>query len=227
MSQPEDFDGYITPDGNLILLDDVDGMVSIISRRTENREEIVAMLWGLAGECADAGHNVAFAYFDKILALVDAPGAKAECLLAMGQAWERSGDHKAALETYSRAFEMPQEPDNVWYFLHNNLGYCLNLESRYQEAEAHCRAAIKIDPYRHNGHKNLGVALQGLGRYCDAAKSFIVAVIACPEDGRALGHLEDLVAAHRGILEQEPKLLEQLRECYQVAESTRGRPSHH
>ena len=140
MSQPKDFDGFITPDGELVSIEDVDRMLSILSRGTENRDKIVQALRGLAGICSEAGHySAAYGYCEKILDLVDAPGAKAKCLLAMGQSLEQSGDHKAALEVYSRAVELPQEPDLVWYFLHNNLGYCLNLEGRYQEAEMHCQ----------------------------------------------------------------------------------------
>jgi tetratricopeptide (TPR) repeat protein len=139
---------------------------------------------------------------------------KAEVLLSMGQTLERSGDHRAALHIYSRAFDLPQKPDLVWYFLNNNLGYCLNQEGRYQEADKHCHAAIEIDPKRHNAYKNLGLALQGLGRYSEAAESLMAAAIACPEYGRAHGNLEDLIAAHPEILEQDPGLLERLRICY-------------
>jgi len=225
MSQPANFNGFITPDGELVSIEDVDSMLSILSKRTENRDEIVAMIWEFARECSEAGRfAAACGYFEKILTLVDTPGAKAKCLLAMGQARERSGDHKAALEAYSRAAELPQERDPVWYFLHNNLGYCFNLESRYQEAETHCRAAIEIDPERHNAHKNLGIALQGQGRYSEAARSFMVAVIARPQDGRALEHLEELIAAHPEILEQEPDLLDLRWKCYGVVQKTHGKP---
>jgi len=225
MNQPEDFDGFITPEGELVSIEDVDGMLCVLSKRTENRDEIVQALWKLAGECADSGHFAAASgYCEKILALVDTTGEKAECLLAMGQARERSGDHKAALEAYSRAVELPQEPDLVWYFLHNNYGYCLNLESRYQEAEVHCRAAIEIDPERYNAYKNLGIALQGLGRFPEAARSFILATMACPADGRALGHLEDLIASYPEIIEQEPDLLGLRQKCPEAVQKIRGEP---
>jgi hypothetical protein len=88
----------------------------------------------------------------------------------------------------------------------------------------HCRAAIGIDPGRQNGHKNLGVALQGQGRYCDAARSFILATMACPQDGRALGLLEELVAAQPEILEQEHELLDLRLRCHEVAGTIRGKP---
>lgn len=224
MSQAEDFNGFITPEGELLSIKDVDQMLSVLTKLTENRDEIVQMLWRLAGECSDQGHfNAAYGYCEKILALVDTTGEKAELLLTMGQAREKSGNHKAALETYSRALELPQEPNLVWYFLHNNLAYCLNQEGLRQEAEMHSRAAIKIDPKRYNAHKNLGIALQGLGRYPDAARSFIVATMAYPQDARAFAHLEDLVAAHGEILEREQDLLEPLRKCYEMVESTRGK----
>jgi tetratricopeptide (TPR) repeat protein len=142
----------------------------------------------------------------------------------MGQAQERSGDCKAALETYARAFELPQERNIVWYFLNNNRGYCLSLDGRYQEAEMHCRAAIEIARERPNAHKNLGLALQGQGRYSEAARSFILATMACPEDARALGHLEDLIAAHGEILKHEPDLLELRQKCHEMAQRVRGKP---
>jgi tetratricopeptide (TPR) repeat protein len=227
MSEEIQFDGFVAPDGELVSIKDVDRMLSLISRRTENRDEIVQALWTLAEECSEGGYlDAATAYFEKILILADEPGEKAACLLAMGQAYERARNFHAALEVYFRAFEFPQEPGPVWYFLNNNIGYCLNIEGRYQEAEEHCRAAIKINPDRSNAHKNLGISLRGQGRNAEAAKSFMAAIMACPEDGRALQCLEELFAAQPQpeILEQEPGLLEQLRKCYKAVESVRGKP---
>jgi hypothetical protein len=83
MSQPKDFDGFITPDGELISIEDADGMLSFLSGRTENLAEIVQALSELAEECAAAGLFVAACgYYQKIIALVDSPGEKAECLLS-------------------------------------------------------------------------------------------------------------------------------------------------
>jgi hypothetical protein len=57
-----------------------------------------------------------------------------------------------------------------------------------------CRAAVAIDPRRRNAHKNLGVALQGLGRYAEAARSYLRAADICPADTRALRLLQALIA---------------------------------
>ncbi len=226
MSQLEQFDGFITSQGKLVSIKDADRMFSILVNNSESVEIIKEMLQALASECVDNGYfKTACAYIDKILSLADTPNEKARCLLSMGQVLEQANDHCHALEIYQKAFDLPQESNETWYFLNNNLAFCLNQASRHHEAEGHCHTAIKINPHRHNAHKNLGIALQGLGRFPEAARSFILATMACPQDGRALGHLEDLIAAHGGILEQEPDLLEQLRRCYKVVDSTRGNPS--
>lgn len=214
--------GFITRNGEVVPLENTDRVIAILCGHTENQDRIVKVLWTLAEECGELGKlSAACAYYEMIIILAETPAEKAEVLLDMGQMCERLGDNRAALEVYSRAFELPQETNPVWYFLHNNLGYCLNQEGRYMEAEKHCRAAITIDPRRHNAHKNLGIALQAQGRYSEAAKSLMDSVIACPEDSRALGHLEDLIATHPEILEQEPDLIPLRLKCHEVAQKTR------
>jgi tetratricopeptide (TPR) repeat protein len=193
----ENFDGFMTPDGKVISIHDVDKMFAYLAKRHDDASEIARTLWAFAEECAEEGHlGTAYNYWDRILSLVEGPAQRAHCLLSMGQVRELSRDYDAAAETYARAFELEQEPDIVWYFLNNNLGYCLNQLGRHKEAAGYCRAAIRIDKRRHNAHKNLGVALQGLTRYAEAAKSYLRAAKACPEDERALGHMMDLVTTH-------------------------------
>jgi tetratricopeptide (TPR) repeat protein len=141
----------------------------------------------------------------------------------MGQARENSRNYKAAVEVYSRAFELPQEKNEIWYFLNNNLAYCLNQERLYMQAQKHCRVAIEIDSQRHNAHKNLGIALQGEKHYADAAMSFICATRLCPADGRALGLLENLLFNHSEVLENDPDLLVQLNECHEAVNGAHRR----
>lgn len=221
----ENFDGFITPEGELIAIDDVEGMLAFFAGRAENRCEVIEALESLAYECAAEGRvATACSYFEKILDLVDSPEGTAWSLLAMGQMLERSGEHRAALEAYSRAFELPPGHDLVWYYLNNNLGYCLNWFGRYQEAEAYCRAAIEIDPDRFNAHKNLGIALAGQGRHAEAARSLMVAARACPEDGRALDRLGQLLAEHPEIVEQDPDLALELEPFCRALQSGRAFP---
>ena len=137
---------------------------------------------------------------------------------------EQAGDYRSALEAYLRAFELPQKSNGVWYYLNNNTAYCLNQTGQYQEAEKYCRAAIEIDPNRHNAYKNLGIALQNQGQYADAAKNFIRAAKMAPTDTRALAHLEDLIAANHGeILKEIPDLLAQLHNCHVAVQGLKGK----
>jgi tetratricopeptide (TPR) repeat protein len=95
---------------------------------------------------------------------------------------------------------------------------------RHAEAEKYCRAAIEINPVAYNAHKNLGVALQGLGRYADAARSYVKAIDAFPYDRRALDHLDKLLAAHTEILDEIPKLLLRRLRSHKAAQSAEGMP---
>lgn len=100
--------------------------------------------------------------------------------------------------------ETSRRDDEYWYWLHNNHAYCLAMLERFAEAEPMAREAIRIDPDRHNAHKNLGLALMGQGRLLEAAESFGRARDIRPADGRAAEYLamveRRLVAAAGGRL---------------------------
>jgi tetratricopeptide (TPR) repeat protein len=127
------------------------------------------------------------------------PEKLAACYLAMGQLMEKTRDFLLATRFYRQAFTLEPSDSQNWYFINNNLGFCLNILGQYREAEAYCRAAIEIDPDRPNAYKNLGLSLQGQERYVQAAAAFVQAVQANASDPRALAHLEALFAEHREI----------------------------
>ncbi len=124
-------------------------------------------------------------------------------------------------------FSLPQAKDDVWYFLNNNLAYCLNAEGNHNKAETHCRAAIRINSKRHNAHKNLGIALESQGRYADAARSYIRAARLCPQDTRAAALLERLIDAHTEKFVRISKLRAQLDKLRQQLNSGRGNSQSH
>ena len=113
---------------------------------------------------------------------------------------EKQGRYAEAEFLYERALaararllggEHPDTLDSV-----NNLANLYKRQGRYAEAEARCRAALQVDPDRHNAHKNLGIALEGQGRLAEAVPAYLAAVWRCPEDPRSLRHLEALLAQH-------------------------------
>ena len=220
--QDEEFDGFMTRDGELISIRDTDRL-SAIFLRTSDVETAVATLWQLATECLGSGYyEAACKYIEKILPLVDTPIEKAECFLRMGTALENMREFAAAEEMYSQAFDLPQEPSSTWYFLNNNRAFCLNQVGLHEKAEKYCRAAIQIEPNWHNAHKNLGVALAQLGRLEEAAQTLIRATKLCPEDPRALSHLDELFAAHREIAEQVPDFPAHLHACHELVQNAHG-----
>jgi tetratricopeptide (TPR) repeat protein len=147
---------------------------------------------------------------------------KASACLSAGQLMEFSNDYEAALECYTRAFSLEPGANSVWYFLHNNLGYCLNHFGRYVEAEVYCRQSIAIEGQRHNGYKNLGVALAGQSHYPAAARAYIIAVAVCPADPRALHALEQLFVEHPEVEDKIPDIFARIEECRKAVEDALG-----
>jgi tetratricopeptide (TPR) repeat protein len=177
-------------------------------------------------DCLNAGYlDAAGWYAGKIPALLDSPNEKAECFLMIGRIMEELRKYPEAQEAYAGAFDLKQEPNETWYFLNNNRGYCLNQNGRHQEAEAYCRAAIEILPKRHNAYKNLGIALTHLGRYGEAVENLVAATKLFPEDSRALTHLNELFASHREIAHEIPDLPAQLLECHEIVQGAQGKSS--
>jgi tetratricopeptide (TPR) repeat protein len=216
-------DGFITPDGEKVSLKDTERLSAIFLKTTQ-LHRAVECLWNLVTQCMDAGYfGAAFKYIEKIVPLVDSPDHKAKCFLKMGQAMEHLEDYASALEAYARAFDLPRQRDTTWYFLNNNRAYCLNQLGCHEAADKFCRAAIAIEPRRHNAHKNLGIALSHLGRYADAAKCFVRATKLCPTDVRALAHLDELFAHHKEILGQIRNFPEQFIKCHELVRHAKGR----
>ena len=155
----------------------------------------------------------AHAILEGMLAAISEPEVRAQVVLAMGQNFEGVGDFVAAAETYARGVALEPEDSRTWYLLNNNLGYSLNQLGRHAEAEKWCRAAIQVDPERHNAYKNLGVACSALGRYAEAVRCYITATDRCIRDPRAFGLLVELLREHPEIVERSPELVPEIERC--------------
>jgi len=150
--------------------------------------------------------------------------ARTEMYFFMGQAMEHANDFESATRFYLVAFELSPRNASYQYFIRNNIGFSLNQLHRFVDAESFLREAIDIDPDRANGHKNLGLSLEGQRRYAEAARSFIAAVQANASDSRALKHLEELAKRQRELYTEIPDLSYQINMCRQaVAFASNGR----
>jgi len=59
---------------------------------------------------------------------------------------EQARDYDAAIGFYREALAREPVQTPTWYFIQNNLGYCLVTQGKPAEAEIYCRKAIEIDP---------------------------------------------------------------------------------
>jgi tetratricopeptide (TPR) repeat protein len=153
-----------------------------------------------------------------LLAATDSPEKKAHLYLSMGCLMEQIKDYESAIKYYSEALSLEPTNDRTWYYINNNLAYCLNHFGRHADAERYCRVAININPDQYNAHKNLGISLEGQGQFADATHSYVTAVHAEAGNARALGHLESLLEKHPQIANQIPDLWEQLSACRKAVE---------
>jgi tetratricopeptide (TPR) repeat protein len=160
---------------------------------------------------------LALKYIERLNACTTEPEKKAFCYLSMGQLLEQNRDFESAIAAYAQAYLLEPVNSTSWYFIHNNLGCCLNHCERYEEAERYCREAIRIDPTRYNAYINFGVALEGQSKYADAVRAFIKAIKTNSSDTDVLQHLEDLVADHDEISSEITDITEQMEDCRQAA----------
>lgn len=192
-----------------------------------NRKELSEKLFGLSDLSGERGlWGICALYARKALECADEPGMKAQCYLRLGQLEETGEAYREAMLYYAEAFTLEPGRDATWYFLHNNFGYCLNRFGLHREAEYYCRAAIEIDPLRFNAYKNLGLALQGQGKYVEAAWMLIHAAQLCPEDPRSLYHLENLLETCKVNSRKDPSILALLYALEKFARSGKPKKAH-
>jgi tetratricopeptide (TPR) repeat protein len=176
-------------------------------------------LWQLAAIQSRMGkHSEALAHIQRLLQLTDDVEENATCFLALGQMMEQTGDFAAAIKYYRGGFLLKPTKPTTSYWINNNLGYCLNVLQRYDEAEGCLRRAIRIAPKMPNAYKNLGLLFQGRSDYGKAARCFIRAIKANASNARPLKHLEELADAHPEVLDDIPGLAGQIEMCRKAVE---------
>lgn len=149
------------------------------------------------------------------------PERKAAYILTQGQLMEQMQNYTAAAVFYRAGLTLEPANSETWYFMNNNLGYCLNMAGNFVEGEYYCRAAIKIDPKWQNAYKNLGMALEGQERYKEAAESYIQAVKANARDPRAYQILVKMVERVPQLIELIPDIEVQIAQCAEAVKTGR------
>jgi tetratricopeptide (TPR) repeat protein len=146
---------------------------------------------------------------------------RARCYFVAGAIREKTGQFEAASRCYAAVTPDLLEGEER-YFALNNLAYCLNRLGRHAEAERICRRAIATDTRPFNAHKNLGIALERMGRVVDAAAEYLVAAKATEHDQRPLRHLRVLLASHPELELERPAIAKEVEALIESTRKERG-----
>jgi tetratricopeptide (TPR) repeat protein len=199
MEKPLDFRFELPrpPGGPLVELSSLEMEKFLLKRLEAAGDDPVQALWQLARFYKQTGQlDKALVRLRQLLEWLAGPEDRARCFLNMGQAMEQARRYPAAANYYKQALALEPMHTSTWYFVNNNLAFCLIAMDRFAEAEVYCRKAIETDPNRPNAYKNLGTALSGQGQYREAAQCFIAATQVNAADNRAFLLLRDLLRDH-------------------------------
>ena len=114
--------------------------------------------------------------------------------------WQQCGYWKNSISLFNHVLQATK--DN--YLAHNNLGTALTAEGKKEEAIAHYRKAIEINPYADISHFNLVAALVAQGRMEEA----IAEIKINPNQQEAHSHLGRVLAAQGKKLAAQGKKLD-------------------
>lgn len=205
------------PEGEAVTLDEAE---ECLLRRLEERGGTCKdTLWQLARLHSMMGRqDKAVVLVQRLLQLSDDVEENACYLLALGQLMEQVEDFASAAEYYRGGLLLKPARRDTWYWLNNNLGFCLNELRQYDEAEVYLWRAIKVAPRMCNAYKNLGLCFRGKGDYARAAKCLILALKVNASDARPLRHLEELLEDNPEVLCDIPDLPGQIEVCRKAVE---------
>ncbi len=206
------------PAGEMVELTAAEAEKLLLAKLAEAKDDPTDALWDLGRFYSHRKqHEKALECLRQLMARLPDAERKAACVLAMGQTMEQVRDYAAAIRYYREALSLEPVATPTWYFIHNNLGFSLNTQGKFEEGETYCRKAIEIDPARPNAHKNLGLACQGQGRYREAAQCFITATQVNASDPRSADLLAQLLAEHPELHAEFAQAAECCRQAVKVA----------
>jgi tetratricopeptide (TPR) repeat protein len=209
------------PDGEALTFAEIEERY--LKQLEESERKLVQSLTELAKLYSQATlHDEACRCIERLIALSNDPEQHGSYYLSLGCFMEKIGDYKGAAKFYGQALALEPCRTSTWYYIHNNLGFSLNQLEDYDAAIPYLRRAIEIDPGLPNAYKNLGLALEAKGSYCEAAELFITATQTDAADSRSLGHLENLISSHPELEIDVPDLLGRLESCREAVAIARA-----
>lgn len=150
----------------------------------------------------------AFQYIDKILWIYESWNDIAHNLLPPNlfkNEWFNYIGESFSFETRGGNPEI--RPSKDWqYRMDDYFSYCLNLLGKYKDAEIICRENIGLYPLWPYAYINLGISLEGQGRYYEAADSYRTACIADFHHGRSRSRFYNFIEKHQEVRMNMPEI---------------------
>jgi tetratricopeptide (TPR) repeat protein len=112
------------------------------------------------------------------------------------QYWENS------VKLFEHAIEVTDKKYPSFVGIYNNLGVVLNQQMKFEEAMAHLKNAVKLQPTYPEAHNNLGNALSGLNRSQESNISYKEAIRLNPDYPEAHNNLANSLSKKREDLEE-------------------------
>lgn len=133
------------------------------------------------------------------------------CLFALGEIMGEMHDYENAVSYYQEASNLSCVISDTSYWINNNLGFGLCMLKRFREAEKYCRLAVDMNSDRFNAFTNLGLALEGQGKFREAIDAYITAIKVDAKDIRAMNLFEIILDKHPELKEEYHERLEECR----------------
>jgi len=112
------------------------------------------------------------------------------------QYWENS------VKLFEHAIEVTDKKYPSFVGIYNNLGVVLNQQMKFEEAMAHLKNAVKLQPTYPEAHNNLGNDLSGLNRSKESNISYKEAIRLNPDYPEAHNNLANSLSKKREDLEE-------------------------
>jgi len=138
-------------------------------------------------------------------------------LFALGEIMGKMHDYENAVSYYQEAANLCHVVSDVSYWINNNMGFSLCMLRRFSEAEKYCRLAIEINSGRINAFINLGISMEGQGKFREAINNYITAIKIDAKDIRAMNLFEIIIEKHPELKEEYYDRLEACRNLVEKA----------
>ena|GEM_PF-1414785 len=146
--------------------------------------------------------------------------SQAKAFWMLGVEAEQRMDWTGAIDCYQVVLRIQPADPLSRYFSTHNMAFALIQLKRFEEAVPYAEAAIRLNEGWPFGYHTLGVALNQLGKYPEAAYAFLTAIWKGGQKSNdSWRHLQAMLGAHPDVLVAVPRLAGDVEQVRRALES--------